>query len=64
MIVHPEQPYCKIQFLVERNVAQRQTASEYLKELEKAGFLQGKKIGRERLYLNVKLFELLAGKSK
>jgi Fic family protein len=54
------QPYTKGQFLVDAGIAERQTAAEYLKELEKAGILQGKKVGRENLYLNVKLYELLS----
>ncbi len=33
---------------------------EYLKELEKIGILKGHKIGRENLYLNVQLYELLS----
>ena len=44
------QPYCKIQFLVDAGIAQRQTASEYLQELEKIGVLTAEKQGREMLY--------------
>lgn len=55
-----EQPYCKVKFLVERNLAKRQTAAEYLKELESAGFLKSKQVGREMLYLNVRLYDLLS----
>ncbi len=54
------QPYCKAQFLVEANIAQRQTAADYLKQLEKIGLLKSQKVGRETLYLNQKLFELLS----
>jgi len=54
------QPYTKGQFLVDAGISERQTASEYLKELEKAGILRSKKVGRENLYLNVKLYELLS----
>jgi len=54
------QPYTKTQFLVDAGIAKRQTAAEYLKELEKAEFLQAQKIGKENLYLNVRLYELLA----
>lgn len=56
-----EQPYCKTAFLVDRGIAKRQTAAEYLKELEKAGFLERKQSGRENLYLNISLYELLSG---
>lgn len=55
-----QQPYCKIRFLVDAGLAKRQTAAEYLKELEKAGILKSRQVGRENLYLNVRLYELLA----
>jgi len=54
------QPYTKGQFLVDAGIAKRQTAAEYLKELEKIGVLKAQKIGRETLYLNGKLYDLLA----
>jgi cell filamentation protein, protein adenylyltransferase len=54
------QPYTKGQFLVDAGIAKRQTAAEYLKELEKIGVLKAKKIGRETLYLNGKLYDLLS----
>jgi len=34
--------------------------SEYLKELENIGILKGHKIGKEVLYLNVSLYDLLS----
>lgn len=43
---------------VDAGIAERQTAAEYLKELEKAGILKVHKIGRENL--NVKLYRLLS----
>lgn len=55
-----EQPYCKVKFLVSKEIAQRQQASKYLQALENLGILKLKKVGREKLYLNVKLFELLS----
>lgn len=54
------QPYTKGQFLVDAGIAERKTAAEYLKELERAGILKSKKLGKENLYLNVKLFDLLS----
>lgn len=54
------QPYTKGQFLVEAGIAERQTAAEYLRELELIGVLAPRKVGRENLYLNVKLYELLS----
>jgi len=54
------QPYTKGQFLVDAGIAQRKTAAEYLKELEKIGILKAMKIGKETLYLNTGLYELLS----
>jgi Fic family protein len=55
------QPYVKGEALVQAAIAERKTAAEYLKELEKAGILRGQKIGRENLYLNIHLYDLLSG---
>lgn len=54
------QPYTKVQFLVEAGIAGRQTAAEYLKDLEQTGILKANKSGRETLYLNTKLYNLLS----
>jgi Fic family protein len=54
-----EQPYCKVKYLVDKGIAKRQTAAEYLNELEKIGVLKSQKVGVENLYLNLKLFEVL-----
>lgn len=54
-----EQPYCKVKHLVDRGIAKRQTAADYLRELEQAGILKSKQAGRENLFLNVGLYELL-----
>ena len=53
-------PYTKVQHLVDSGVAKRQTASEYLNTLEKLGFLQSQIVGREKLFLNSELFEILS----
>ena len=55
------QPYTKGQFLVDAGIVKRKTAAEYLKELEKIGILKQYKIGKENLYLNVGLYDLLSG---
>ncbi len=55
-----EQPYCKVKFLVDKGIVKRQTAADYLKELEEVGILKSKKSGREKLYKNIALYELLA----
>jgi hypothetical protein len=54
------QHYTKGQFLVESGIAERKTAADYLKELEKAGIMKSIKVGKEMLYLNVSLYELLS----
>ena len=54
------QPYCKIAFVVEAGLAERKTASVYLQKLEEIGVLNSAKIGREKIYLNPALVELLA----
>lgn len=54
-----EHPYCKVKFLVDRGIAKRQTAAEYLRELENIGILKSKQVGRENLFLNTRLYELL-----
>ncbi len=53
------QPYTKVQFLVEAGIAGRQTAAEYLRAFEEAGILKSTKLGKENLFLNVRLFKLL-----
>lgn len=54
------QPYTKGQFLVEAGIAERQTAADYLKELERIGILEVHRVGRENLYMNKRLYELLS----
>lgn len=53
------QPYCKIRFLEEAGIAQRKTASQYLRQLEQIGMLTPIKAGREVYYLNTALLKLL-----
>ena len=55
-----EQPCTKIQHIVDKGLAQRQTASVYLQELEVAGILKSQKVGKELLYLNTELLKLLS----
>ncbi len=54
------QPYTKAQIVVDAGIAERKTAAVYLRELEKAGILRSKKVGKEVLFLNVKLLQLLS----
>ena len=54
-----QQPYCRIGDLVDAGIAKRQTASEYLKKLVSIGVLVEKKAGRERLFIQPKLVQLI-----
>lgn len=54
-----EQPYCRISNLVDAGIAKRQTASVYLKKLAEIGVLQEQQAGREKLFINPKLMQLL-----
>ncbi len=54
------QPYCKIKFLQDEGVGNRQTASSYLKELEGLGILTSFKQGRELYYVNTDFLKLLS----
>ncbi len=53
------QPYCRIANVVEAGIAQRQTASVYLKQLADIGLLREAKAGREKLFINPALIETL-----
>lgn len=53
------QPYAKISFLVDAGIAKRQTASNYLDELEKIKVLKSRKVGREKIFLNMPFLTLL-----
>jgi len=54
-----EQPYSKIEFVVNKLKVERKAASRYLKELENIGILESQKVGRETLYINKELIEIL-----
>jgi Fic family protein len=54
------QPYCKIAILEEKKIASRNTASKYLRRLEEMGILSSEVVGRETLYKNLRLFEILS----
>ena len=54
-----ELPYCRIQNVTEQEIAERQTASVYLKELVRIGVLEEKPVGREKLFIHPKLMRLL-----
>ncbi|MCK0714931.1 protein adenylyltransferase Fic [Chromohalobacter sarecensis] len=54
-----EQPYCRIGNLVERDIAKRQTASVYLKQLSGIGVLEARQAGKEKLFINAPLMALM-----
>ena len=54
-----ENPYSKIDFLVKKMGINRKTASKYLKELEEKKFLLCFPVGKEVLYINTSLMEVL-----
>ena len=54
-----EQPYCRISNVVDKQIAQRQAASRYLKELVSIGVLQEVQVGKEKLFIHPKLMHLL-----
>jgi Fic family protein len=54
-----EQPYSKIDFVVNRLNVERKAASRYLRELEHIRILKSQKIGRETVYINTDLIEIL-----
>lgn len=53
-------PYIKIDILVKKKIAHRQTASVWLSKLSEAGILQPQKMGRTTYYINHQLMEILA----
>lgn len=53
-------PYTLVQHLVDQGIAKRQTAATYLRKLEKAGILRSMKSGRENIFINIRLFDLLS----
>ncbi|UNU73641.1 Fic family protein [Moraxella nasovis] len=54
-----EMPYCRITNLVDKGIAKRQTASNYLAKLVEIGVLQEVRAGKEKLFINPSLIEVL-----
>jgi len=52
-------PYCRISDLVNAGIAQRQSASAYLKQLVQHGLLAEEKVGREKLFVHKRYLNLL-----
>lgn len=55
-------PYTKRQSLIEAGLGTLKTVGNYLISLEEIGFLKSYKVGKEKLYLNHKLMEILESK--
>jgi Fic family protein len=54
------QPYTKAQFLLDAGIVKRQAAADYLKKLKEIGILSFHKVGKENLYLNKRLYDILS----
>jgi Fic family protein len=54
-----EQPYSKIELVINKLGVERKAASRYLRELESAGIIESQKVGRETIYINRALIEIL-----
>lgn len=54
-----EQPYSKIDYVVDKLGVERKAASRYLKKMEEIGIIKSQKVGREIIYVNEKLIEIL-----
>jgi Fic family protein len=55
-------PYTKRNHLEKAGLGNLKTVGNYLKELENNGFLKSEQVGKEKLYLNFKLLEVLSRK--
>jgi len=58
------QSYSKVGFLVDANLVERKAAACYLNALEQIGRQKAKKVGKEKTFLNQRLFELSSQKSR
>ncbi|MGN6512980.1 MAG: protein adenylyltransferase Fic [Lysobacteraceae bacterium] len=54
------QPYCRIQNVVDAGIAKRETAARYLRELVDIGVLQEQRMGKEKLFLHPAYLRLLS----
>lgn len=55
-----ENPYCRIANVIERCRVSRPTATSWLNALSGSGVLTDVKVGRDRLFINARFFEVLA----
>lgn len=52
-------PYCKVEFITNSLNVERKAASRYLHRLQEIGVLEIYKVGKENIFINKKLIELL-----
>ena len=45
--------------MIDKLNVERKAASRYLKEMERIGILESQKVGRETIYINKELIEIL-----
>ena len=55
-----EQPYTRPKALLDHKIRSLNTAKKYLVQMEKLGIMVPKKVGKEVIYLNIDLFNLLS----
>ena len=55
-----EQPYTRPKTLLDHKIKSLNTAKKYLVQMEKLGIMVPKKVGKEIIYLNIDLFNLLS----
>jgi Fic family protein len=55
-------PYTKRSFLEKEGIGNLKTVGNYLMQLEKNGFLKSENVGKEKLYLNIRLMNILKEK--
>jgi Fic family protein len=54
-----EKPYIRIGDIVDEGIASRNIAANYLRTLEKMGIVRSEKKGRDVLYINIRLYDIL-----
>ena len=54
-----EKPYIRIGDIVDEGIASRNIAANYLRTLEKTGIVRSEKKGRDVLYINISLYNIL-----
>lgn len=55
-------PYTKRKFLIDAGMGTAKTVGNHLMSLEENGFMKSVKVGKEKLYVNYKLMNILEGK--